>query len=397
MKKDLLFIIPSLSAGGGEKSLVNLLSQINFRDYNVDLFLFEHNGLFMEFLPKEVNVLPLPEKYKIFSLPLFQSIKKFFYKGEIKLIFDRVMFSIINRVVDNVSLSEQRSWGFQKNSLECLNKQYDVSIGFLEKTSTYFCVEKVNAKKKIGWVHVDYDRLGMDPKFDINYFKNLENIVTVSQECAKILENRFPSEKKKIKVIYNVVSPTMINNMANGISEDVYNKKPNEIVILSIGRLHYQKNFELAIHACKKLVEKGYNIKWNVIGEGEERKKLEDLISENHLENHFTLLGLKSNPYPYLKQSDIYAQTSRFEGKSIAIDEAKILNKPIVVTNFPTAKDQITHKVDGLIVDLNVDSVVNGVETLIFDVNIRNELMSNLSKVSLGTENEINKLYQLCN
>ncbi|MEH7419545.1 glycosyltransferase, partial [Neobacillus drentensis] len=69
-----------------------------------------------------------------------------------------------------------------------------MAIGFLEKTSTYFCVDKVEASKKVGWVHIDYDKLGMDPKFDINYFKKIDNIVTVSEECANIFKARFPSE-----------------------------------------------------------------------------------------------------------------------------------------------------------------------------------------------------------
>ena len=353
MKKKLLFAIPSLSAGGGEKSLVTLLSQIDYEKFEVDLFLFNHEGIFMDLLPPEVNILSLPESYKAFSLPLFRSISKLFIGRQLQLINQRFLYSWKYRSVNNIAIREQCNWKYLSNSFETLNKDYDVAIGFLEKSSTYFIVDKVKAKKKIGWVHIDYDHLGMDPNFDIKYFKKLDHIITVSEECGEILKRRFPSEKHKVEVIYNIVSPILIHKMANLVNEDVYQKNKDEIHIVSIGRLHPQKGYEIAIEACKKLIDLGVKIKWNIIGDGEERDRLTNLIRQNNLEEHFKLLGLKANPYPYIKQADIYAQTSRFEGKSIAIDEAKILQKPILITNYSTAKDQIKNNVEGLIVNMN--------------------------------------------
>ncbi|MDP4083180.1 MAG: glycosyltransferase [Bacillota bacterium] len=394
-KKNVLFVIPSLSAGGGEKSLINLLTQIDYEKYNIDLFLFNHEGLFMNFIPKEVQVLPLPDIFKLFSLPFFKSIKELVFIGEISVAYNRLVFLVKNKSLKNVSTREQYTWKNVSKSLSPLEKKYDAAIGFLEKTSTYFCVDKVLAKKKLGWIHIDYDQLGMDPVFDIPYFEKLDQIVTVSEECANIFKNRFPTQKNKVKVIYNVISPTIITRMANQVQTDVYNRKENEIIILSIGRLHYQKGFEIAIESCKKLLDKGYKVKWNIIGEGGERETLTKLIKEYGLEDFFNLLGLKSNPFPYIKQADFYVQTSRFEGKSIAIDEAKILNKPIITTNYSTAKDQIHHGENGLIAEMNADSVAEKIEWLIKDINLRNKFEMNLAKLNLGTEGEINKLYKI--
>lgn len=395
MKKNLLFVIPSLSAGGGEKSLVNLLGQIDYSQYNVDLFLLNHKGLFMDYIPKEVNIVKIPHTYYLFTLPIIKSLCQLLLKGKFKLALNRIMYTFLNRTIQNESKREQYSWNFLSPSLKNLEKEYDVAIGFLEKTSTYFCVDKVTSNKKIGWIHNDYDKLGMCPTYDIKYFRKLDHIVTVSEECGKILKKRFPSEESKIKVIYNIVSPTMIEKMSCQEKTNSFNKNNDDITILSIGRLHHQKGFEMAIEACRKLVDKGYNIKWNIIGEGIERKKLSKLISNNSLEGRFNLLGLKSNPYPFIKQADIYAQTSRFEGKAIAIDEAKILRKPIVVTNFSTAKDQINHGVDGLIVDMNAEAIVKGIEKLIIDCDLRKTFFMNLSQLQLGTEKEIMKFTKL--
>ncbi|MFN7250059.1 MAG: glycosyltransferase [Anaerobacillus sp.] len=395
MKRNILFVMPSLSAGGGEKSLVNLLSQIDYNQYNVDLFLLNHEGIFMEYIPKEVNVLPLPQNYMNFILPLHKSVSGFMKNGKLSLVYNRLMFTMKNKLYSNTSIKEQYSWRNIRSSLETLEKKYDVAIGFLEKSSTYFCAEKVNATKKVGWVHIDYDKLGMDPKFDGKYFGKLDHIITVSEECSKILKERFPSESEKIRVIYNIVSPNMINKMADQGNETPYSKKENEVTILSIGRLHYQKGFDLAVKACKILVDRGHSLKWHIIGEGDEREKLTKLIKENNLENNLILLGLKSNPYPYIKHADIYAQTSKFEGKSIAIDEAKILQKPIVVTNYSTAKDQILNGNNGLIVEMEDVAIADGIERLIKDHKLREKLKGNLSKECLSTEEEINKLYNL--
>lgn len=394
MKKKLLFVIPNLSAGGGEKSLVNLLSQIDYDRYQVDLFMFDHSGLFLDLLPQEVRVLSLPESYKLFTLPLGQSLCSLLRKGQLSRSLDRLMFTLRYRYMGNVSAREQYNWKFLKNVLEPLPASYDAAIGFLEKTSTYFCVDKVKATKKIGWVHIDYDLLGMDPAFDIRYFRRLDHIITVSEECANILRIRFPSEQAKVGVIHNIVSPAVIRKMADH-EDELAGPMNRQTTILSIGRLHYQKGFEMAIEACKRLVDKGYRLKWYVIGEGEERGKLTGLIQETGLGEHFILLGLRTNPYPYIKGAHIYAQTSRFEGKSIAIDEAKILQKPILVTNYSTAKDQIVDGENGIIVEMDAEAIAAGLERLIHDGNLRDRLSANLAKEKLGTEAEIHKLYAL--
>jgi len=394
MKKNLLFVIPSLSAGGGEKSLVSLLNQIDYDQYNVDLFLFNHEGLFMEYLPKQVKILPHPEEFQLFSKPLFKSFTALFIKGKLQIALNRVLFAIKNRIIQNVSEREQYSWKHLSSSITNLDRYYDTAIGFLEKTSIYYCVDKVNAHRKIGWIHNDYDKLGMNPEFDLPYFNQLNKIVTVSEECANVFKKRFPDQKDKVDLMYNVVSPKMINHMANE-QTDVFQRRKDEIIVLTIARLHPQKGLEIAVESCKELINKGYKLRWFVIGEGDERERLKKLIKKNKLEQSFILLGLKANPYPYIKQADIYVQTSRFEGKSIAIDEAKILNKPIIVTDFSTAKDQITNGHDGLIVNMNVKGVVEGIVKVITKKGLQCTLINNLKNVHLGTEEEVKKLYKI--
>ncbi|WP_413307830.1 glycosyltransferase [Bacillus sp. 1P10SD] len=395
-KKNVLFVIPSLSAGGGEKSLINLLSQIDFSSYNVDLCMFKMNGIFVNSIPSNVNVLSLADDYEVFFNRFTKSMITFLKRQQFNLFFCRIMFTILNRMIKNNSVSEQYTWKYVSRAIKSLDKEYDVAIGYLEKSSIYFVVDKVIAKKKIGWIHTNYSDSGMDKNFDAPYFDQLNFIVTVSEQCAKSLNENIDGLKNKTKVIYNIVSPKVINRLAeNRVIDFRFDKGFTHIC--TIGRLSEEKGIDLAINACKLLVNKGYRIKWIVLGEGDSRIKLQKLIDGNGLCAHFKLLGNKENPYPYLKQSDIYVQPSRYEGKSIALDEAKILGKPIVVTNFETAKDQIQNEMTGLIVDMNEEGLTLGIEKIINSHGLKETFVSNLNMQNLGTEEEVNKLYHLIN
>lgn len=391
MKKNILFVINNLNCGGAEKALISLLETINYSMYNVDLFLFKHEGLFFRKIPQQVNLLEEPYEYQYFDMSIKTAIIDCIKKGRIDIALARLCAGYIFKSEQNRVRCEQMVWKYIAKSLREIDKNYDVAIGYLEKNPVYFCIDKVKAKKKIGFIHNDYDELGMDPKIDIEYFAKLDSIVTVSKECANVLKEKFPMYKKKVKVMYNIVSPNMISKM----SLEKIDMKGKGTKIVSVGRLNYQKGFEMAIEACKELEGDGYKITWYVVGEGEERAHLEKMIEENDLKGKFILLGVKENPYPYIREASIYVQPSRFEGKSIAIDEAKVLHKPIVITNFSTAKDQIKNKENGIIVEMDPHEISEGIKELIDNEELRNKLISNLSKENLGTESEIEKLYTL--
>lgn len=392
MKKKLLFVMNNLNCGGAEKALISLLETIDYSKYEIDLFLFKHEGLFLNNIPKNVTLLKEPKEFSFFDMSIKKAVLACLMKGKFWLAVNRIFAGLVFRTEKNGAKCEQRVWKFMSKSVDGLKKEYDVAIGYLEKNPIYFCLEKVNAKRNIGFIHNDYDKLGMDPNIDRKYFEQLDNLITVSEECANVLKKRFPECQQKISVMHNIIAPETINKMAT-------ESKPFKfegIKLVSVGRLTYQKGFDIAVEACEKLVKEGLDIKWFVVGEGEERDKLESSIREKHLEENFILLGLKENPYPYVKAADIYVQPSRFEGKPIAIDEAKILRKPILVTNFSTAKDQILNEQNGLIVDMDGTSLALGLKKLIMKKDLRKQLSKGLDiEDCVGTENEINVFYKL--
>jgi glycosyltransferase involved in cell wall biosynthesis len=394
VKKNLLFIMNKLVCGGSEKALISVLETIDYTKYNVDLFLFKHEGIFMNKIPKEVNLLPEPEYYKYFDRPFKSSIAELIKKGKWGIAFNRGILGYLAKTEKNGAVIEQKLWKYLTNTLKSLRKEYDAAIGFQEKNPIYFCVDKVKAKIKIGWIHTDYNKLGLNLEKERAFFNDLDYVVTVSEELVHILKGNFPDQQHKFKCIYNIVSPKVIQKMS---LEKVafHENKDKSVNLISVGRLAKEKGLDISFEACKTLINKGYNLRWYLIGEGNVRQELEHSIRQNNLEDRVILLGQKENPYPYIRQADIYLQTSRYEGKSISIDEAKILAKPILITNFKTAKNHLHHQKNGIISEMDPTSVAKDLEKLIKDPDLSEKLASNLKKESLGTENEIIKLYQL--
>ena len=390
MKKKILFVLPSLDAGGAEKSLVNLLNCIDFNQYDVDLVLFKNTGIFLKQLPSKVTIIDLGGDYEVFTKCILYSMLDFLKQRKWSLALNRITFTIKNKFIGPTS--EQHSWKNIRRSIPTLTHEYDAAIGFLEKSSIYFTVDCVSAKKKIGFIHTDYDEQKLNKNFDANYFKKLDAVATVSEKCVSILQKNFPEQKEKMKLIYNIVSDSLIRKMAEEKISDLDETKP---IFVSIGRLIMQKGFESAIEAAVILKNKNIDFTWYIIGEGALRVKLEELVKLHNLQNHFVLLGLRENPYPYIKKATIFLQPSKYEGKSIAIDEAKILNKPIIVTNFSTAKDQIDDNVNGLIVDMNSESIADGIIKLLNSQSLQDKFKLNLSNEQLGSEDEIFKFYKL--
>jgi glycosyltransferase involved in cell wall biosynthesis len=394
MKKNILFVMNNLNCGGAEKALISVLESIDYAKYHVDLFLFKHEGIFINKIPKIVNLLPEPANYRYFDMPIKKSLKELFMKGNIKIALNRIRLGYLAKTEKNGSIVEQKIWKHLSSSIPAIKKEYDVAIGFQEKNPIYFCIDKVKAKKKIGWIHTDYEKLGINKEKDQLYFKRLDYLVTVSDDLVKKLKEIFPDLSRKISSIHNIISTNMINKMA--LEEvDFNNFSNNNISIISVGRLAKEKGLDLSLDAIEILNKRGYSVSWNLIGEGNIREELELGIKTKKLEGKVFLLGMKENPYPYIRESDIFIQTSKFEGKSISIEEAKVLAKPILITNFDTSRNHIKNGENGIISNMDSFSIANDLEKLINDKCLRNKLIKNLQEEYYGTENEINKLYHL--
>ncbi|RSK53483.1 glycosyltransferase [Bacillus canaveralius] len=396
MKKNILISSFDMAIGGVERSLIGLLNQIDYEKYDVDLMLFKHEGDFFPFIPSGPTLLPEIPLYSSFRNPIYQIAKE----GHFSIAISRVMAKYIGSIYGKMKnidepgyLTIQYGWELTNRFLPKLNKEYDVAIGFL--WPHYFVSEKVRAKKRIGWIHTDYSNIHVNKKLDARIWNKLDKIVAVSEGCSKTFLNIYPDLKEKTTVIENILSPEFIREQANAEDPKEIQKKRGKTTLVTVGRLTYAKGLDDAVRACKVLVNAGYNIEWYVVGYGPLETDLENLINELELQDRFFLLGKKTNPYPYIKACDIYVQPSRYEGKAVTIREAQILGKPVIITNFPTAKSQACDGHDAIITPLDIDSIVTAIRTLIEDKTIRDRLIANVLRMDYGNESEIQKLYNL--
>lgn len=395
MKKKLLFVIPALDLGGAEKSFVNLLNSIDYLTYDVDAFIMTRTGLFLDMVPNEVNLLPLSQDFSDFSISLPKSFMAFLKRGKFNLIYQKLAFTIFNRIHQNPVTKEQKSWKYLKHFFSVQPKEYDVAISYLEKTSGYYVIEKTNAKKKIGWIHTDLEALKIDFAIEKKYLERFDILVTVSEGLSERLSNKLPEYADKIKTVENINSKKIIDSLASKKTEIPF--EDNSVNIIYVGRLAQEKGLFNALDAMEILIKKGYTVNWYLIGSGNKKNELEMAAIGKGIQNNVHFLGVQSNPYPYIKAADIFILTSFYEGKSISLEEAKILHKPIVVTNFSSAIDQIEHGKTGLIAEMNAESVAENIEKFINDSELRNQFTENLKNNVSGNETEVQKLYRLLN
>ncbi|WP_318505213.1 glycosyltransferase [Bacillus sp. T3] len=396
MKKKILITSFDLAVGGVERSLIGLLGNLDYDKYDVDLMLFKHEGEFFSMLPENPNLLTEIPHYTTFRKSIGQIVKEGYYSIGASRLIAKIM-SLLHGKIRNIDepgyLSIQYGWAISKSFLPKLHKEYDVAIGFL--WPHYFIGDKVRAKKKIGWIHTDYSNIQINQKLEIRMWKKVDNIVAVSDECSKTFLTFFPELNGKTTVIENILSPEFIQEQANLEITNEIKKSKGKTILLTVGRLTFAKGLDDAIKACRELIDKGMNIEWYVIGYGPLENDLEELIKKLGLQDRFFLLGKKTNPYPYMKACDIYVQPSRYEGKAVTIREAQILGKPVVLTNFPTAKSQARDGVDALITEPNVEGIVNGIRKMIEDNQFREKIISNVEATDYGNKSELPKLYRL--
>ena len=290
--------------------------------------------------------------------------------------------------------SEQQLWLSWCELIPKNKKRYDVAISYLNGYPNYYVMDKVIADKKVLWVHNEYQKLNYDAEYDRRFYHDCDNIITISDECVNSFVEIFPECKSKISILENIsLSSEIVKKSNMYIPEEL--DCNDKIKLVSVGRLTQQKGFDLAIDAAKLIKSIIPNFVWIILGDGQDRDYLAKRIIDNGVEDNVKLVGIKDNPYVYIKNSDVFVQTSRFEGKSIVLDEAKILQKPIVVTKYPTVFDTIIDDVTGLIVDINAQAIADGITRLVSDKEARNRYVNNLKSINRGNEEEINKYISL--
>lgn len=393
--KKILIISHAMEIGGAERALLGLLNSIDLEQYNVDLFLARHEGELMKFIPSDINLLTTNQA-KYLAVPMINLLKE----KQLKMLYGRLKakhyaknkVNKLNLKKENqVELTYSHLYTFKYINDINSDMEYDLAISFL--TPHYICLNKCKAKKKIVWIHTDYSTIDIDVETEFKMWSEFDYIVSISDECTDAFLTKFPTLKDKIVRIDNIITKEMIEDQSNDFLPLEYDN--NCIKLLSVGRFSNAKNFDNIPTICKYIVDKGLNIKWYIIGYGGDEQLIRDKIQEYNMGNHVFILGKKENPYPYIKECDIYIQPSRYEGKAVTVREAQILCKPVVITNYPTSKSQIDDGIDGIIVSMDNESCAQGIIDFINNKELQNKIVNYLEEHDYSNSNEVEKIYKL--
>lgn len=396
MKPRIFIAMHYMELGGAESALLGLLQAHDPNKADIDLFLYDHVGELMQYIPASVYLMPKIEVYSMLERPISELLRK----GYWGVALGRTLASFFAKQekknnkenLDDISVYYYIA-KFVNPFLPKINPslEYDLAISFLQPH--LYVLQKVRARKKLAWLHTDYSKVFVSEKEEA-VWSQYNYIAAISEEVGHSFVNRFPNLNSKIIPIENILSSKFIRERANEFENDL---PGSGFRLLTIGRYSYPKKLEDIPLLTVKIQNAFPDLKWYIIGYGNpiEEKKIQDNISKEGVQDSVVLLGKQTNPYPFIKACDVYVQPSRYEGKSITVREAQILCKPVIVTAYPTAPSQIQDGVDGVIVPLDIEQCAKAIISFLKDIEKQAKIVNYLSEHDYGNESEINKIYQL--
>lgn len=383
-RKKILFILGVLDSGGVAKSLVSLINAVDRKTYDVSLLLVSKSrGPYYDLLPSDLKILHNDVLSAVGSI---KGLKYLLLHGHILLTFGTLLRLFV------ACFSKPWSAYLLSRLMPKMSDEYDLIVDYNGQQQTYYMVDKLKSRKKVAFFHSDYSKWSYYYKMDKRYYPKLDVIFTISPICVDALKKYFPEQKDKIKLFENISSLEVINKLAE---ESININISAKWKFLTVGHICKNKGTDLAIKAAALLKEQGLIFVWYFIGNTAEVQTFLPLIEKYGLQENFVFLGLKSNPYPYFKMADIVVHPSLFEGKSVTLDEAKLLRKPVVVTNFSTVNDQFENGVNANIVEMTPKAIANGIWDLVSDEDKRRRYVTWLQSNCYDNVNEVEKLYKL--
>ena len=370
MKRRVLFVVHQLNLGGVQKALIYALNALDYSKNEVTLYVRKNRT---DLLP-QVN-------HNVSRIIINQDATKYYrkpYAVWLQLLIKISNSSKTKRKLDDYIVSSQMK--YEKEHYFSDDVEYDLAISYIQSYTAKFVDENVKAKRKVMFYHGSTDEF-----HDVNEkaIQHFERIYCVSKGAQKAVQGFYPQFAEKIGCLENYVDAESVRHKANEFIPD-YPK--DKLILCSCGRITPVKGFDLAVGAAKILKQKGLDYKWYFVGDGVDRANIESLISENQLDDYIEITGLQDNPYPYIKNSDIYVQPSYEEAHPLSIIEAQILLKPIVSTATVGGKSIIVDGETGVIAEIKSDSLAQKIDSINQDKDLQDDIQNNLSKIDYSKD-----------
>lgn len=399
MKKKLLFVINTLSRAGAETALLELLRQLDPERYDVSLFVLTGQGELVSELPPyvrllntdydNVSVLSRAGKRKLMR----RILRSLCLRGMVIRLFPYLFRNLWNMLRHGSVNAEKLFWRMLSEGAPRWDGAYDLAVAYLEGGSTYYVADHVSAARKAAFVHVDYIMAGYCRDLDLDCYREMDEIFAVSEGVKSSFLKVYPEHEHKMEIFHNILDVPEIlrkSQLSGGFMDGYSGTR-----ILTIGRLTAQKALEVSIEALKLLKDEGWSFRWYVLGEGDQRSRLEQQIHVFGLTEDFILCGAVDNPYPYFAQADLYVHASRFEGKSIAIQEAQILNCPILASDCSGNRENVSDGEDGKLCPLTPEGIRDGILWLMEHPKERAQYVKAAAQKYRNRTNEIDRLLSL--
>lgn len=386
MKKRILFLISNFESGGVSKSMVSLLNTIDRQKYDVSLWIASPHGVFLSQIPVDVKM--ISDKRITALLQGACGVVNLLKQGCLLL----ALGSLFRMGLSKVS----KSWAGRLLAwlMPVVGEgEYDLIVDYNGQQQLYYMVNKLKGKKKVSFFHSDYSQWPYYYTADKIYFPKVDAIFTISEHCVEVLKKWFLKQADKIHLIENITSPMLINKLAEESVESPWRKEA--VKLITVGHVADTKGSHWAIEAAHILKERRIDVHWVFVGSVNDAPRYNKMIEQWGLQDNILFVGVAPNPYPYIKSADIFVHPSQFEGKSIALDEAKLLCKPIVVTNFSTVHDQFENGVNATICEMNPVAIADAIEALSKDESLRKKYVDYLKAHKVDNTSEINKICEL--
>lgn len=389
-----LIICNNLSIGGISKSLIALVKKLYYKNIIVDLFLLKKSdkNLLVE-IKKYSNLVEIKELYQIYTF--HKGLRKFFFFIKRKILLETILIHLFRKIKKNNDVKLRKKIMTFNQLIELkicknsnlnvdLSKKYDCVISWSELLTNYILAENIICDHKIGWIHPDYITAGFNSKLDNEIFEKFDAVVSVSKASALSLKKEFPNLNEKIHYIYNLLDVEKIRQLA--IIPPREFKQNKTFKIITVARIqNISKAFDRAIKIVSNLKNKNLKFVWYIVGDGEDKDSIQKAIINNNLDSYMVLLGKKNNPYPFIKNADLFVLQSYYEGKPIVIDEALVLGTPVLVSNYTSAEEQVKNGITGFIVNNEENAITDKLEEI-----IRNPKCLEILKKNLLNENFVN-------
>ena len=379
--KKLLLMLPAMRMGGAEKIALNFIPHLA-EHFDLTVALNKLEGELLSDIPEGVRV--IEDRLLSFGEIVRSDIKRFRIG---KLLRDMAYYLRVKRGANN-----ERNYRYLISRTPALDEEFDIAISYVANVSTqiFSAIDRTRAKKKLAWIHGETTELS-DTDLFLECYSSFDGIYCVSGVTREHFISRFPTLSDRTDVYYNPQRCDVILKRSEELCDLPFSNE--EFNILSVGRITPEKGYAMIPKMARILLDKGHRAHFYIVGDGPSRAEVENGINELGVCDYVTLLGTKTNPYPYMKACDVYVQPSYEEGYSTTVCEAGILGCAIIgTTTSGGIREQVEDGVSALIAEPTPDSLADAVERLINDPALCKTLRENVKKIDFSNIDEIKKL-----